>query len=571
MLINLNQKQIEELVKCSQNPAYFLEKFCWLQQNETQEVLPFIPFQYQRESLAQLVAGRNIVVYKSRRVGMSWIVAAYAAWLINFRRSIKILFLSKREKDAAELLSKVKFILNNLAYHDHADQMLATKAAWLRGETGKDNTLEFSIVYRDDQGLETSSSDVISLSTTKEAGRSHGATLIFLDEFAFVKPDDERTWAAIKPTVARGGQWIMASSANGVGGVFHRLCMLGRRHENKRYWYREVHWSETNITADMVAESIEGMDASLADQEWELKFIQPGDSVFDATHLAVCYKPLDEFPDVKDAIARHRAEKGIYYSGVDSAVAKGGKRGSEKDYNSFIALTPDGIQAAAVHNKISLGEWAGMTVDDVHKGKKELKGLVSKLHAKYPGMMYIEENGPGHTVINRHQLPEDGQSDIHMGQTTQKFKVTIIQNLALAIEGHQVIITDEFTYQCLMVYQRGAAIGTFGAPSGYNDDPVIALALAWYALLSYGTMLVNYGNDQAFLDRRRSLQKDTEAVLPDSEAPEFIPAENRRVSDIAQLGLLEMPELNVMFAPSLLPGDDDNKENEYEVHTSRMR
>lgn len=194
---------------------------------------------------------------------------------------------------------------------------------------------------------------------------------------------------------------------------------------------------------------------------------------------------------------------------------------------------------------------------------------MSKLHANYPGVLYVEENGPGHTVINRHRLPEDHTSEIHMGQTTHRFKSLAMQSLMLAIEGHQIIITDEFTYQCLLVFQRGDKPGTYMAPTGYYDDPVIALALAWYALLSYGTLEIDYNTNQAFVNRRKPLTaQELEGVIA-SEGP-YIEAEYRRMDDLPTV-VMAPDELDLAFMPALLPGEGYGEEDEMRSRRLQQR
>lgn len=486
--ISLSEQQLEELFKCQESPIYFARNYVWIMENETSTVLPFNPLPYRVKMLHKLKKGKNLLGNKSRRVGWSWTICTFVAWLINFRPGVNVLMLSYREDEAKELLNKVRFILKNLAKHDNPNFDDATSASWMVGHIEVDNAQTFSIGYHNDDGDITRVSTVNSLPTTEKAGASRGATFIFIDEFGLIKPNDEMVWTAIKPTVARGGQWAGCSTPRGAGGVFHRLCMQAQRGENKSYDYMETHWSETEITRAQYEAAIEGMGEQEIAQEWEMDFTQSGDPVFNSTHLAACYKPLDEYPELKERLELYKRTGEIYFSGVDSALGKAHRKESLRDYNSFTSLTNDGIQAFAEHNKKPISEWAGYTKEGV-----EFYGLVTKLHHKYPGVCYIEENGPGTTVLNRHQTPNDTISQVVPIHTDSKTKNRLINNLIIAIESHQVIITDLFTYQCMLVYQRGDQPGTFSAPKGYNDDPVMALALAWDALLRESRYVIDLG------------------------------------------------------------------------------
>jgi len=529
-MLNVSPEQAMEIARCALSSSYFITNYCWLEEKETQRIIPFVPFPYQYKILDNLQSGNSMVINKSRRVGVSWIVAAYAAWLINFRVGINVLFLSKREADAKKLLAKVKFVLNNLAKHDADEIANATKCSWLRGEVYTNNQQQYSIAHRGDDGNIAFESEASSLTTTSEAGRSEGASVIFLDEFAFVKPDDESTWTAIKPTVARGGIWLIGSTPSGAGGVFHRLCEQAKRGENKSYKYLEVHWSEAGITQEQYEAAIEGMEAGKIAQEWELDFIQSGNPVFNATDLAACYKPLDEYPDVAKHLEDYRNSMGAeYYSGVDSALGRVNKRNSLKDYHSWTSMTKTGIQAHAEHNKKPLTDWAGRIATDEVGNQVVIPGMVSKLHKLFPGVLKVEDNGPGETVIHMHSLPNDGRSEIVSSHTDAPTKVRLIQRLITAIESHDITITDLFTYQCLMVFQHGTTPGQYEAPPGYNDDPVISLALANDLRFTYGNMEFSWADGEP--QRRMSAVQEKDIISDAPQAPDLLDFSNMRTSE----------------------------------------
>lgn len=475
--ILLSEEEITQISACALDCRYFIEKFCWIERKETGEILQFVPYDYQWNILERIQSGDSIVINKSRRVGVSWMVAAYVAWLINFSEGVNVLLLSKREDDAKKLLRKVKFILNNLAYHDSDYRRQATPATFLRGEIGVDNQQLLTIAYRDDEGNDTSHSEVASLTMTTDSGRSEGATLIFWDECAFAKPDDEKTWASILPTTLRGGQYVIASTPNMVGGVFWSLVRDGQAGINIGYKYIEVHWSEAGITHEQIlaVKLAMKMTEDMFLQEFELQFTQVGMSVFGKLHLDACYKPLDENPSLVEMLIRYDEDGEQYFSGIDSATGQYNK-GRAPDYNAFVALTKTGIVACAYQDRKTLGDWAGKEVDMDDGSTVFVEGETSRLHTKYPGITYIEKNNPGYVVVNNHRTPMGSRSVSK--STTAPSKQRIITNLALAIEGHRMIITDSALYLQMHDYARIAGPGSFGPPPGGNDDLVMALAWA---------------------------------------------------------------------------------------------
>lgn len=571
MHVSLSEEQIREVVRCAKDPVYFIETFAWLEEKETRRILQFDPFPYQRQMLEWMHGDKNVLALKSRRVGCSWITAAYAAWLINFHKGVNVLFLSKREEDSKKLLKKVKFILKNLAYRDEDNHTTATKAPWLCNEIGTDRQQLFTIVFRNKEGEITAESEAASLTTTSESGRSEGASLIFLDEFAFVKPDDEATWSAIKPTVARGGKWVMVSTPRGVGGVFHRLCMEADRGENKHYEYLKVHWTNAGITQEQYESAVEGMDSQMVAQEWELDFVQSGNPVFNATDLAACYKPLNEYPEVAKVLEGYRNKVGVYYNGVDSAVGKAHTRDRMKDYSSWVSLTKTGIQAFAYHSKEPISKWAGR-VEIVGDIPHNIPGTTSKLHIHWPGPTKVEDNGPGQTVLDMHVIPQDSESALLPSHTDAPTKSRLINRAKLSVESHAVTITDLFLYQCMLVYQHGNVPGQYEAPQGYNDDPVMAFALANDLLFDYGSLEFEWADGQPAKRTMTPEEVADKNIIEAPLGPEVEPfSENMRLSALMP-GPGESPSdpsSTDMPTPALdLVGEPRNEE--YERYT-RMR
>lgn len=502
--INLTEEQIEEIGRCYYDPIYFILNYVWIELKETGQIIPFELYPYQLEILDWLINRKSGLVLKSRRVGASTVVAAYLAWLINFRRGINALLISINEEKAKKLLSKVKFNLFNLRKRTSDKFELCSDASWMLNTFPINNQQLLASGWMDDDGSIVSVSEIASLTTTETSGRGDSATFVFMDELAFL-PDQEALMGSARLTAMRGGHWLAVSTPNGVGDLFHSMCMTSQRGENKTYNFRRIHWTEANITEDEVMAGTEGLSEGLIAQELEMEFLSSGDPVFNHMHLAACYKPPALYPEVDESLKSYKIKnyKSVsdfpYYSGVDSALGKHQNRASKRDYHSFTAVTKDGIQAVHYYSKdLPLKEWAGNIETLPSVGVVKMEGQVSKLHRDYPGICQIEVNGPGQMVYNNHQVPLDGFSQVIPKTTTTKTKNAMagyINQLVLAIESHAIVITDPFTYECLSVYQRGSTPGTFSAPVGnYFDDPVISLALAWDALLQSGAIEFSWGS-----------------------------------------------------------------------------
>lgn len=142
-------------------------------------------------------AGTDEIVLKARQLGLSWLAAAYALF-VALKPGKNVLLLSKGELEAYQLLDKVKFIWEHLP-----------PALRLPLEVDNEGELAF-------QG----GGDIIALPSTKDAGRGFTASLVICDEAAY-HPWAVQNYKAYRPTIADGGQLIILSTANGVGGFFY--------------------------------------------------------------------------------------------------------------------------------------------------------------------------------------------------------------------------------------------------------------------------------------------------------------------------------------------------------------
>lgn len=516
--------QIEQVLRASIDPIYFIETFVWM--NADTGVIPFRfgkkkdePYYYQYETLRRLMDGENVVILKNRRAGLSWIASAWIAFGVNFQRGWDAILISRTEREAVSLLKKPKFILENLAYHDADNIEQATRCPWLKNGVPSDvNNLQmFEVSHFNDDGSATIPSTVRSYSTTKHSGRGEKSRFVFVDEVQFIE-EQEEVFGSVLTTAAIAGQWMMGSNAGDVGTRFHKMCLDGKMGRNKTYWYREVWPWESGITEDMIAKASEATPEAVRNQEWFLQFKQSGSSVFNATHLNACYKPLDRFPEIAKRLENYRFTVGAYgkqyYSGCDTALARITKRSTEKDWHGWTSLTEDGIQAFVYTSQEPLSSWAGMNIQDDLGQILSSPGKVCELHREWPGLVTIEEDGPGHTVLNRYQLPNDGFSDFRGISVRHNVKNRLIRQLIVAIESHSLTITDEGTYQQLLLYQFKDGTDVYGAPNGFNDDLVMALAMAWDSLMYVGPSNMTVNASTFSYSEPNRMEVIPSAVLP---------------------------------------------------------
>lgn len=469
--MRLTPHEAEEYRKCAESPIYTLLNYAYLK-HIVHGKMKWVPYDWQVELIEGLHAGQNYVILKSRQVGASWTVAFYVAWLIHFRPDIEILFLSQNEKKAIKLLYKVRFISVNFP-------------DFIRREFNTDSKLRLSVIHRRSGGDVSSESSIDSLTTTSSSGRGDTAAFIFMDEMAHMERSDE-VYTAVKPATSHGGQMVIASSPNGPEGVYPRIWFEAENGESSTFVSMRVHYTDCGFDDVWLAEASDGMSDEDVLQEYELSFIGGGSPAFDPVHLKDCYVPMEQImtdPELAEIKALVLGSK-KYATGVDTAEIKANRGKRRRDYNAVTSLNEHGIQIIAEANKMLLDAWAGNTVG-YGDGSVEIVGYISKWHARFPGLMFIEENGPGLVVENRHILPEDRTSDVSIKRTTSKRKQRLVNQFKLAIAAGNVLITDKRTWYQLTIYQDLGG-GKYSSPPSSHDDLVIAILEAWDALVTMG-------------------------------------------------------------------------------------
>jgi len=193
--------QVEELVKCGRDPSYFTNSYCKIQ-HPKRGTIPFKTYPFQNDCLKAFRKHAFNLVLKSRQLGISTIIAAFAVWTALFRRDKNILVIATKLSTAKNFIKKVVKILDNLP-------------PWMRLCNYEKSQQE----VRFDNG-----SVIKAVPTTDDAGRSEALSLLIVDEAAFVR-NFEEIWSALFPTLSEGGGAIVLSTPNGVGGKYHDLWL----------------------------------------------------------------------------------------------------------------------------------------------------------------------------------------------------------------------------------------------------------------------------------------------------------------------------------------------------------
>src|SRR6056300_1619262 len=318
----------QEYIKCAQDPAHFMKKYCNIQHPQRGRVI-FNLYPFQEKTLRLLRDNPYSIILKSRQLGISTLSAGYSLWMMLFHKDRNILCIATKQETANNMVTKVKFMYENLP-------------SWLKIDYEENNKLTLRLA---------NGSQIKATSASSDAGRSEAVSLLLIDEAAFIDNIGE-IWASAQQTLATGGGCIALSTPYGTGNWFHKTWVRAVNNENdflpiKLPWY--VHPERDQKWRDRQDELLG--DPRMAAQECDCDFSTSGDTVFYAEYLQ-----FYEQTYIKDPLEKRGADQNLWiwepvdYS-RDYMVVADVARGDGKDYSTFHIID--------VESNVQVGEYKG--------------------------------------------------------------------------------------------------------------------------------------------------------------------------------------------------------------------
>jgi hypothetical protein len=460
-------KQIlrQEYIKCAQDPAHFMRKYCFIQHPQRGRI-QFNLYQFQEKVLHLWRDNPYSIILKSRQLGISTLGAGYALWLMTFHQDKNVLCLATTQETAKNMVTKVRFMYENLP-------------SWLKVQCDENNKLTLKL---------SNGSQIKAKSSNSDAARSEAVSLLLVDEAAFIDNISE-TWASAQQTLATGGGAIVLSTPYGTGNWFHQTWVKAENKENDFLPIRlpwMVHPERDQTWRDRQDELLG--DPRLAAQECDCDFSTSGDVVF--------YPEFIEFYEktyVKEPLERRGADRNLWiwepadYSRSYMVIADVA-RGDSKDYSAFHILD--------IESNTQVGEYKGQI------GTKEYGHLLYGIATEYNNALLIVENANVgwstlQTLIERgypnlYYSPKSGEvnADSYFNEymdtskmvagftTSTRTRPLCIGKFQEALSDKGVIIQSKRLIEEMKVFiwKNGRA----EAQQGYNDDLVMSFGIGQY-------------------------------------------------------------------------------------------
>ena len=454
----------QEYIKCVKDPAYFMRKYCMIQHPIRGRIL-FDLYPFQEEVLHLFRDSKNIIVLKSRQLGISTLGAGYSLWLMLFHSDKNVLCLATTQATARNLVRKVIFMYDSLP-------------KWLQVPTAYKNKLSMGL---------KNGSKIEAKSSNSDAARSEAVSLLLVDEAAFID-NIEETFAAAQQTLATGGQAMLLSTPNGMGNFFYKTWMKAELGENtfvpvKLPW--TVHPERDQAWRDK-------QDADLgprfAGQECDCDFLTSGDTVFEFDDMAFFEETYMADPVEKRGLdgAYWLWEQPDYSRSylVSADVA----RGDGSDYSAFHVWDVETCtQVAEYKGKITpkdygalltavATEWnnALLVCENANIGWATVEEIVAR---QYQNLYYSSVNSQNETLESYTTKLERGK--LVPGFTTSlRTRPLLVAKLYDYLHQRDCVIRSKrLLTECrTFIWKNGKA----QAQEGMNDDLVMSAGIGLY-------------------------------------------------------------------------------------------
>lgn len=188
-------EELREFIRCCDpvtGHLYFMDNFFHIQ-HPTRGSMVYHPWEYQKRLIETYHNYRYSISLMPRQSGKSTSAAGYLLWYAMFVPDSTILIAAHKYTGAQEIMQRIRY-----AYEACPDHIKAGVTTYNKGSLDFEN-----------------GSRIVSATTTENTGRGMSISLLYLDEFAFVRPSiAEEFWTSITPTLATGGKAIITSTPN---------------------------------------------------------------------------------------------------------------------------------------------------------------------------------------------------------------------------------------------------------------------------------------------------------------------------------------------------------------------
>ena len=492
--IEFTKETVQEYLKCSQKPDYFLLNYVRIVSVD-EGLIPFKTWKFQKTMVNSFNDNRFVICKLPRQVGKTTTVAAFILWKILFTEQYSVAILANKMAQAREILGRIQ-----LMYEHLPKWMQQGVVEWNKGSIKLEN-----------------GSEILASATSSSAIRGTSQNLIYLDEFAFVPNNIQHEFfMSVFPTISSGKSTkvLITSTPNGMN-LFYKLWVDSEQGIND-YERVEINWSDVPGRDEKWREQqIRNTSEEQFRQEFECEFLGSTNTLINPTKLRemVFKKPLYSKNDFD---CYYEPEPNRNY-----IIVADSSRGVGLDYSAFMIfdITEYPYKAVAKYrNKnISPMYYPNVIADAARKyNKAYILVEINDIGEQIANVLFHEleyENLLSTSVTGSEQRLGSGFANrTQIGVKTSKAVKRIgCSTLKDVIENNKLIIEDyDYIFELSNFVAKRQS---YEADEGYNDDLVMCSVLfAWLIRQEFFKELTD-------VDVRKRLYEENQKMIEEDLLP----------------------------------------------------
>ena len=492
--VEFTPENIQEYIKCSQDPIYFIENYCQIVTLD--HGLQFFKlYECQKKKVDVIHNNRRVILMEGRQQGKTTTSAAYILWYTLFQANKNVAILANKATAAREVLDRYQTMYELLP-----QWMQQGVTTWNKGDIELEN-----------------GSKVFTAATGKSGIRGKSVNLLYVDEAAII-PNNvaEEFFTSVYPTISAGQTTKILLSSTPLG--YNHFWKFWNDAENGRNGFVPLfipYWEIPGRTEEWAAEQKAMLGELKYNQEVLCKFLGSSLTLVNADVIAkMSIDPIIYSKDGLDVYVKPQAGH-TYCMVCDVAKGVGG------DYSAFqvIDITETPYRIVAKYRSSSISPLLYPNV--IYKVGKDYNDAYALLEInsseQVAHILYTELEYENILFVNRYT---DGQvvgggfggGKTQLGvNTDKKVKRIGCHNFKALVEENKLLINDADTISEISTFIESK--GSYAADEGYHDDLVMPLVL-------FGWLTTNpYFKDLNNINLREVMYKKQMQAIEDELTP----------------------------------------------------
>ena len=208
--ISFTEEQILEYQKCSKDPVYFIDNYCYIITLD-HGIQPFKLYDCQKEKIKVIHENRKVILMEGRQQGKTQSSVAYILWYTLFQEAKNVAILANKETAAREAMSRYQMMYEHLPIW-----MQQGVKVWNKGDIELEN-----------------GSKVFTSATTASGIRGKSVNMLYIDEAAII-PNNiaEAFFTSVYPVISAGVTTKILITSTPLG--YNHFWKFWNDAENKR-------------------------------------------------------------------------------------------------------------------------------------------------------------------------------------------------------------------------------------------------------------------------------------------------------------------------------------------------